>query len=212
MKFSENWLRTFIDPPLDTGALADALTFAGIEVEEIEPAAPPFSGVVVGEVLSVEKHPAADRLSLCKVSVGDGALSIVCGAPNVRAGMKVPTALIGARLPGMEIRATAMRGVESHGMLCSEKELGLSAESSGVMALPSDAKVGADVRVVLDLEDHVFTTKPTPNRGDCLSILGVAREVAAVTGAHIDAPRPGRIETPIADTLPVVLEAPEACP
>src|SRR6476660_673531 len=162
MKFSENWLRTFIDPPLDTGALADALTFAGIEVEEIEPAAPPFSGVVVGEVLSVEKHPAADRLSLCKVSVGDGALSIVCGAPNVRAGLKVPTALVGARLPGLEIRAAKVRGVESQGMLCSEKELGLSAESAGIMVLAADAPLGADLRQVLELDDQLLVTKPTP--------------------------------------------------
>jgi phenylalanyl-tRNA synthetase beta chain len=212
MKFSENWLRSFANPPLSTGALADALTFAGLEVEEIEPAAARFERVVVGEVVAVEKHPDADRLAVCRVNVGVAPLTIVCGAPNVRVGMKVPTALIGARLPGLEIQATAVRGVESHGMLCSEKELGLSAESAGLMALSPDAQVGADVRAVLDLEDNVFTTKPTPNRGDCLSILGVAREVAAVTGARLEAPRTGRIDTAAAEALPVVLEAPEACP
>jgi phenylalanyl-tRNA synthetase beta chain len=212
MKFSENWLRTFVDPPLDTRELADALTFAGIEVEEIEPAAPQFDRVVVGEVVSVEKHASADRLSVCQVNVGVAPLTIVCGAPNVRPGMKVPTALIGARLPELEIKAANVRGVESHGMLCSEKELGLSAEAAGLMSLPSDAKVGASVREVLDLDDHVLTTKPTPNRGDCLSMLGLAREVAAVTGAKLEAPRARRIDPVIGDVLAVTLQAPDACP
>ena len=184
MKFSEKWLRTFVDPPLDTRALADALTFAGIEVEAIEPAAPKFDRVVVGEVLSVEKHPSADRLSVCQVNVGVAPLTIVCGAPNVRAGMKVPTALVGAKLPSIEIKAAKVRGVESNGMLCSETELGLSTESAGLMALPADAPVGASVREVLDLDDHILTTKPTPNRGDCLSILGIGREVAAISACH----------------------------
>src|SRR5688572_7703997 len=121
MKFSENWLRTFVKPALDTQGLANALTFAGLEVEEIDPAAPAFDRVVVGEVLSVDKHPGADKLSLCQVDVGNEKLSIVCGAPNVRSGMKVPTALVGAKLPGIEIKAAKVRGVESHGMLCSEK-------------------------------------------------------------------------------------------
>src|SRR5690242_10066809 len=186
MKFSENWLRTFANPPLDTEALARALTFAGLEVEQIEPAAPKFERVVVGEVLSVDKHPGADRLSVCKVNTGGDPLTIVCGAPNVRAGMKVPTALVGAKLPELEIKAAKVRGVESQGMLCSAKELGLSADASGLMALPDDMAIGDDLRGALHLEDHVFTTKPTPNRGDCLSILGVAREVAAVTGARLE--------------------------
>ena len=212
MKFSENWLRTFANPPLDTRELAAALTFAGLEVEEVEPAAAPFSHVVVGEVVAIEKHPGADRLSVCQVNVGVAPLTIVCGAPNVRVGMKVPTALIGAMLPGLEIRATNVRGVESHGMLCSEKELGLSAEAEGLMTLPADAAIGSNVRELLDLDDRVFTTKPTPNRGDCLSILGVAREVAAVTGAKLDAPRPGRVDLAISDVLEVTLDAPDACP
>ena len=212
MKFSENWLRTFANPPLTTRELADALTFAGLEVEEIEPAAASFERVVVGEVVAVEKHPGADRLSVCQVNVGVAPLTIVCGAPNVRPGMKVPTALIGAKLPGLEITAMNVRGVESHGMLCSEQELGLSAEASGLMSLPPDATVGANVREVLDLEDHIFTTKPTPNRGDCLSILGVAREVAAVTGAKLEAPPAPRIDPAIPDVLAVTLDAPDACP
>jgi phenylalanyl-tRNA synthetase beta chain len=212
MKFSENWLRTFVNPALDTQGLANALTFAGLEVEEIDPAAPAFDRVVVGEVLSVEKHPGADKLSLCQVDVGNEKLSIVCGAPNVRMGMKVPTALVGAKLPGIEIKAAKVRGVESHGMLCSEKELGLSEEASGLMTLPGDAAAGEDVRKILDLEDFIFTTKPTPNRGDCLSILGVAREVAAITGARLDAPKAAAVEARVADTLTVTLDAPEACP
>ncbi len=212
MKFSENWLRDFVDPPLDTQSLANALTFSGLEVEEIDPAAPLFDRVVVGEVLKVEKHPGADKLSLCEVDVGQETVSIVCGAANVRVGMKVPTALVGAKLPGIEIKAAKVRGVESHGMLCSEKELGLSDESSGLMALPGDAAVGENVRKVLDLDDKILTTKPTPNRGDCLSILGVAREVAAVTGAPLKRAPHAAIEASITDTLSVTLDAPEACP
>src|SRR5689334_1701246 len=189
MKFSENWLRTFVNPPLGTQALANALTFSGLEVEAVEPAAAAFDRVVVGEVLSVEKHPGADRLSVCQVNVGIARLTIVCGAPNVRAGMKVPTALVGAKRPNIEIKAAQVRGVKSQGMLCSAKELGLSADASGLMALPDDAPIGANVRELLDLDDQLLTTKPTPNRGDCLSILGVAREVAAVTDTQMQVPR-----------------------
>jgi phenylalanyl-tRNA synthetase beta chain len=212
MKFSENWLRTFVNPQLDTQELAHALTFAGLEVEAVEPAAPAFDRVVVGEVLSIEKHPGADRLSVCQVNAGAAPLTIVCGAPNVRAGMKVPTALVGARLPEIEIKAAKVRGLESQGMLCSAKELGLSADASGLMALPDDAPIGADVREALDLDDHLLTTKPTPNRGDCLSILGVAREVAAVTGAQLQSPSVSGIPTPITDALAITLDAPQACP
>jgi phenylalanyl-tRNA synthetase beta chain len=212
MKFSENWLRGIVDPKLDTRALADAITFGGIEVEEIEPAAPSFEQVVVGEVLSVEKHPDAERLSLCQVNVGVAPLMIVCGAPNVRAGMKVPTALVGAKLPGIEIKAAKVRGIESHGMLCSEKELGLSEESAGLMALPADAAVGMSVRELLDLDDVVLTTKPTPNRGDCLSILGIAREVSAITGAPAKPVQVAVVQSTIDETLAVTLAAPEACP
>ena len=141
MKFSEHWLRELIDPPLSTAALADLLTFGGVEVEAVEPAAPPFDRVVVGVILSVEKHPQADRLNVCQVNAGAAPLTIVCGAPNVRAGMRVPAALAGARLPGLEIKVAKVRGVESHGMLCSARELGLSDEAAGLLELPPDAPV-----------------------------------------------------------------------
>ncbi|MES2564644.1 MAG: phenylalanine--tRNA ligase subunit beta, partial [Pseudomonadota bacterium] len=212
MKFSENWLRTFVDPPLTTRELADALTFSGIEVEAIEPAGASFEQVVVGEVVSVEKHPDAERLSVCEVNIGASLLTIVCGAPNVRVGMKVPTALVGAKLSGTAIKAASVRGVASHGMLCSVKELGLSTEAAGLMSLPADAKIGDDVRDVLDLNDVVLTTKPTPNRGDCLSMLGMAREVAAVTGAVPRALASSSVAVTIEDVLNNTLEAPDACP
>lgn len=212
MKFSENWLRTFVDPPLSTEALAHAVTMSGVEVETVEAVAPPFEGVVVGEVLSVEKHPGADRLTVCRVNAGGAPLTIVCGAPNVRTGIKVPTALPGARLPHTEIKSTRVRGVESSGMLCSVRELGLSGEADGLMALPDAAVVGANVRELLDLDDHVFTTKPTPNRGDCLSVLGMAREVAAVTGAPLRFAAPAAVRASIDDAIPVALHAGAACP
>ncbi|MGE5524116.1 MAG: phenylalanine--tRNA ligase subunit beta [Rhodospirillaceae bacterium] len=213
MKFSEHWLRSLCNPPLATQALADTLTFGGIEVELLEPVAPAFDNVVVGEVLSVTKHPDADRLNLCEVAAGDQKLSIVCGAPNVRVGMKAPVALVGAQLPGgLAIKKAKVRGVESQGMLCSAKELGLSEEASGLLALSPDAKSGDDIRTVLDLDDTLFTTKPTPNRGDCLSILGMAREVAALTRTALKPPHSGAVEASTNDTLRVELAAPEACP
>ena len=211
MKFSERWLRTLVDPPLGTRELADAITMSGVEVEQLEPVAPPFESVVVGEVTSVEKHPDADRLTVCQVNVGVAPLTIVCGAPNVRAGIKVPTALPGARLPGLEIKAARVRGVDSQGMLCSAKELGLSAESEGLMLLPEHAAIGASVRDVLDLDDHVFTTKPTPNRSDCLSVFGMAREVAAITGAPLKQLEVPTSSPTIADVLAVRIEAPRGC-
>ncbi|MCI3952577.1 MAG: phenylalanine--tRNA ligase subunit beta, partial [Burkholderiales bacterium] len=159
MKLSEHWLRTFVNPPLATQQLADAITMSGVEVEAVEPVAPPFERVVVGEVVSVEKHPGADRLTICQVNVGVAPLTIVCGAPNVEPGMKAPTALVGARLPGLEIKPTKVRGVQSNGMLCSARELGLSVEAGGLMVLPGSAQAGADIREVLDLDDHVLTTK-----------------------------------------------------
>jgi phenylalanyl-tRNA synthetase beta chain len=211
MKFSESWLRTFVNPPLSTRELADAITMSGVEVEQIDPVAPPFERVVVGEVLSVKKHPEADRLTVCQVNVGVAPLTVVCGAPNVAAGIKVPTALAGARLPGMEIGATKVRGVESNGMLCSAQELGLATESGGLMLLPGDAEIGANVRDVLDLDDHVLTTKPTPNRGDCLSVLGMAREVAAVTGAPLRPVVISAVTPTIREALAVELQAIRGC-
>ena len=219
MQFSEHWLRTWVNPPLDSDALAHTLTMAGLEVEESRPFAPASSGIVVGLVLEVARHPNADRLSVCKVDVGTGtALNIVCGAPNVVAGMKAPCALIGATLPAAEaggepvtIKRAAMRGVESEGMLCSARELELSDDHGGLLALPADAPVGADIRAVLALDDRLLTLKLTPNKGDCLSILGVAREVAALTGAPLTPPSITPVPAASNDTFPVTIGAPEGC-
>jgi phenylalanyl-tRNA synthetase beta chain len=187
MKFSESWLRSRVNPPQNSAALAHALTMAGLEVEAREAVAPPFTGVVVGQVLAAEKHPQADRLKLLSVDVGQGApLSIVCGAGNVVVGMKAPCAVVGAQLPGgLEIKAAKVRGVESFGMMCSEKELGLATESAGLLVLASDATPGVNIRQWLNLDDQLFTLKLTPNRADCLSVAGVAREVAAITASPL---------------------------
>src|SRR5512134_2432794 len=186
---------------------------AGLEVEALENAAPPFTKVVVAEVMSVEKHPDADRLSVCRVNAGlVEPLQVVCGAPDVRAGMKVPCALPGADLPGMTIRQARVRGVDSFGMLCSARELGLASETSGLHALPADAPVGADLREYLDLDDRIFTLKLTPNRADCLSVAGVAREVAAITASslRLNDPRPAPAAIP--DEAPVLVRDSGACP
>ena len=214
MKFSENWLRTMVDPPLDSAALAHAMTMSGLEVEERTPAAPPFTGVVVARVNSVERHPNADRLTVCRVDAGRGdLLSIVCGAPNVAAGAIVPCALIGARLPnGMAIHKTTMRGVESHGMLCSAAELGLSDDASGLLMLDTAAPVGTDLRSALNLDDALFTLKLTPNRADCLSLVGVAREVGAITRSTVTLPPAARIGDEGKARRNVRVEDPLACP
>jgi phenylalanyl-tRNA synthetase beta chain len=212
MKFSEHWLRTFVDPALSTGELADALTFGGIEVEAMAPAAPPFERVVVGEVVAVEKHPQADRLTVCRVKTGDGELTVVCGAPNVRSGIKVPLALPGAKLPGIEVQKAAVRGIESSGMLCSAKELGLSEEADGLLILPPEAKPGTSVRTLLDLDDQVLTTKPTPNRGDCLSLIGMAREVAAITRTPLKPIPDTKVAAATDKVFRVKVEAAQACP
>lgn len=217
MKFSERWLRRFVDPSLSTAELAHALTMAGLEVESIEPAAPPFSKIVVAEILEVARHPNADRLSLCRVNVGEAApLAIVCGAPNVAAGMRVPCALIGARLSGadgkvFEIKRSSLRGVESAGMLCSARELGIDDDHSGILPLAADAPIGGDVRAVLELDDAVFTLKLTPNRADCLSLLGVAREVAAITGAAMNAPLIAPVAAKSDAQFPVRISAADGC-
>lgn len=212
MKISEHWLRELVDPELSTEQLSDLLTFGGVEVEAIDPAAPPFDRVVVAEVLSVEKHPQADRLNVCQVNAGTAPLTIVCGAPNVRAGMRVPAALPGARLPGMEIKLAKVRGIESGGMLCSARELGLSEDAEGLLELPVDAMIGMSVRDLLDLDDQVLTTKPTPNRGDCLSVLGMAREVAALSGAALKWTTPQALTPQIEDRVAVTVEAGSDCP
>jgi phenylalanyl-tRNA synthetase beta chain len=188
MNIPEHWLRSFVDPKLPAKKLAHLLTMSGLEVESVAPVAPPLEGVVVGRVLSVEKHPNADKLTVCKVDAGKETLQVVCGAPNARAGMLAPVALPGAKLKGLEIRESSLRGVESSGMLCSARELGLSEDHSGLLELPADARVGADIGKTLQLDEQVFTFKLTPNRADCLSVLGIAREVAALTGAKLRNP------------------------
>jgi len=213
MKFSENWLRAYVNPDLDSDRLGHALTMSGLEVEAMETVAPPFDKVVVGEVLSLEKHPDADRLNVCRVNIGAGEpLQIVCGAANVHAGAKVPCALVGAQLPKMAIKQAKVRGVESSGMLCSETELGLADESSGLLLLPSDALVGQSIRDYLGLDDKLYTLKLTPNRSDCLSVTGVAREVAAVTGAALNLPNAVVVPASIPDRIAVTVDEPAACP
>jgi phenylalanyl-tRNA synthetase beta chain len=190
MKFSEHWLRTLVDPPIASEELAERLTMAGLDVEERTPAAPPFTGVVVGRVLSVARHPAADRLTVCQVDVGGlSPLAIVCGAPYVAPGVTATCALVGARLPGgLEIKKAAISGVASDGMLCSAKELGLADDASGLLLLDPDLEPGTDLREALDLDDPLLTLKLTPNRADCLSLLGIAREVAAITASPFRPP------------------------
>ncbi|MGE3571558.1 MAG: phenylalanine--tRNA ligase subunit beta [Burkholderiales bacterium] len=185
MNVPERWLRSLCNPSLKTDKLAHLLTMSGLEVEACTPAAPAFTGVVVGEIVEVERHPSADKLSVCTVDAGGERLQVVCGAPNARAGMKAPLALVGTELGGNPIRAAAIRGVESHGMLCSARELGLSEDHSGLLELPANAKPGTDLRKLLDLDEQVLTFKLTPNRADCLSVLGIAREVSALTGVPL---------------------------
>ena len=193
MQFSESWLRTFVNPSLSSEELAHLLTMAGLEVEEMTVVAPAFDKVVVAQVLTKDKHPDADRLNVLTVDVGQAEpLTIVCGAQNVSVGMKAPCALVGAKLPGIEIKQAKVRGVASFGMMCSEKELGLeeplrqdSGQSAGLLVLSADAVVGQSIREHLDLDDHLITLKLTPNRSDCLSLYGIAREVSALTGVPL---------------------------
>jgi phenylalanyl-tRNA synthetase beta chain len=217
MQFSENWLRQFVDTKLNSAELSHALTMAGLEVEDEQPAGAVFTHVVIGEIVEAAKHPDADRLQVCKVNIAKDktkseVLNIVCGAPNARVGIKVPCALVGAALPGIAIKQAQVRGVDSFGMLCSSKELGLSAEAEGLLELPADAPIGIDIREYLSLNDNLLTLKLTPNRADCLSILGIARDVAAITGAALTLPKiaPSKIESQ--KTMAVLVNAPEACP
>ncbi len=213
MKFSESWLREWVNPVLSTKALCDRLTMAGLEVETAEPAAADFTDVVVGEVLSKTKHPQADRLNVCEVSIGEGSpLQIVCGASNVRVGMKAPVAKIGAVLPNITIKAAKLRGVESQGMMCSASELGLAEESEGLLVLADDAPLGVDFRKYWLLDDHLIDVSITPNRGDCLSIQGMAREVAALTEAPLTSLE---VESATAVSVPapaVKVLLPKGCP
>ena len=214
MKFSESWLRSFVNPSLTGTEFTHLLTMAGLEVEEEESVAPAFDSVVVALVLDVTKHPDADRLNVCRVDIGGNEpQQIVCGAPNVAPGLKVPCALPGANLPGdFKIKIAKVRGIESSGMLCSAKELGIAEDASGLLVLPADAPVGQDIRTYLDLDDRLLTLKLTPNRADCLSLTGVAREVAALTGTPATYPEIKPVAVTINTQRTIVLDAPEACP
>ncbi|QNA89393.1 phenylalanine--tRNA ligase subunit beta [Massilia sp. Dwa41.01b] len=218
MQFSENWLRSMVNPNMGSDELSHLLTMSGLEVEEVEPVAPPFTHVVVAEVVEVARHPNADRLNVCQVDVGTGTLlNIVCGAPNVRAGMKAICAQAGAVLPPgadgkpFEIKVGKLRGVESQGMMCSARELKISEESSGLMELPADAPVGTSIRDYLGLDDLKFTIKLTPNKADCLSVLGVAREVSALTGTPLHLPTTVPVPVTLEEVLPVKISAPDLC-
>jgi len=211
MNVPESWLRSFCNPPIPGQELADRLTMAGLEVEAYEPFGPQFSGVVVGEIVSVERHPNADKLTVCRVNDGSSSLQVVCGAPNVRVGMKAPLAKVGAKLPGIEIKEAPLRGVMSQGMLASARELGLSNDHSGLLELSPQAKPGEDVRAALGLDDRILTLKLTPNRADALSILGIAREVSALTGAPLETPRIEKVPAKSRAKHPVRITAPEGC-
>ena len=218
MQFPESWLREFCNPPLSTEQLAQTLTMAGLEVEELKPVAPPFTHIVVGEIMQAVQHPNADRLRVCQVDVGQGSLlTIVCGAPNARVGIKVPCALVGAELPPGEdgkpflIKVGQLRGVESQGMLCSARELKLSEDHGGLLELALDAPLGQDIREHLQLDDTLFTLKLTPNLAHCLSVYGVAREVAALTGAPLNPLSFPAVAVGNADRLAVKISAPDLC-
>ena len=218
MQFPESWLREFCNPALTTQQLADMLTMGGLEVEQLRPVAPAFTKIVVGEIRAAEQHPNADRLRVCQVDAGQGALlNIVCGAPNARVGIKVPCALVGAELPSAEggkpllIQVGKLRGVESQGMLCSARELQLGEDHDGLLELAADAPVGADVREFLKLDDTIFTLKLTPNLAHALSVYGVARELSALTGAPLKAPVFVPVPARHAATLPVKVSAPDLC-
>ncbi len=214
MKLLFSWLKEFVDPGLSPHEVAELLTMGGIEVEGVEEVRGDFKGVVVGEVLDVQAHPRVERLKICRVKLPGGEKRVVCGAPNVRAGIKVPLALEGAELPGGSVRRREIQGEASEGMICSEQELGLAPESSGIMILDDEAPVGADLEEYLDLRDWVLDLSPTPNRGDCLSVLGVAREVAALTEAPLKVPKVSLEEeaVPVEDFISVEILDPDLCP
>ena len=214
MKFSEQWLREWVNPAISTQQLSDQLTMAGLEVDAVAPVAGPFTDVLVGEIIEAVQHPDADKLRVCKVSVGQGEpLQIVCGAPNARVGLRVPTAVIGATLPGdFKIKRAKLRGVESFGMLCSAKELGLSEASEGLLELPADAPMGTSLRDYLQLDDNTIELGLTPNRADCLGVMGIAREVAVLNRMALNAPAIAEVPAAHDATFPVTLDAPADCP
>src|SRR5262245_46169862 len=210
MNVPEHWLRDFVDWKGPVDKLAHLLTMSGLEVETLAPVAPPLMGVVVGKVLSVEKHPNADKLTVCGVDAGKEKLQVVCGAPNVRAGMLAPLALVGAKLKDLEIKKSSLRGVESNGMLCSARELGLSEDHSGLLEV-FDAKPGTDISKALALDEQVLSFKLTPNRADCLSVLGIAREVAALTASPLKSPRIKAVAAKSKAKHHVKITNPEGC-
>ena len=212
MKFSESWLRQSVNPSLSTEDLVAQVTMAGLEVDGVEPAAPAMSGVIVGEILSIEQHPDADKLRVCQVAGGGETAQVVCGAPNARAGIKVPFAIVGAKLPGdFNIKKAKLRGVESFGMLCAQTELELGDDDGGLWELPADAPVGSDLIEYLDLHDNIIEVDLTPNRGDCLSIRGLAREVGVLNQEAVTQQACDSVAATIDDTVTVSLQAPEGC-
>lgn len=215
MKFSEAWLREWVSPELGTQALADAITMAGLEVDAVEPVGAEFQGVVVAEVIARTPHPDADKLNVCQVEDGSGeSVQVVCGAPNVDVGQKVPFARVGAVLPeNFKIKKAKLRGVESRGMICSASELGLEeGRSEGIYVLPADAPVGEDLRTWLQLDDRTIEVDLTPNRGDCLSLRGVAREVGVLTRETVTAPAASPVAARIEESFPVTVSVAEQCP
>ena len=212
MKFSEQWLREWVNPPLSTQALVSQITMAGLEVDGVEPAAAILSQVVVGEILAAEPHPNADKLKICTVSSGADRHQVVCGAPNARPGIKVPFALVGAKLDDFKIKKAKLRGVESFGMLCSERELGLSENHEGLMELAADAPVGADINGYLQLDDRIIEVDLTPNRSDCLGIIGLARETGLMNNLDVCMPDIQPVAAVHKDQVAVHLAAPEGCP
>lgn len=213
MKFSEQWLRQWVNPAISRAELVERITMAGLEVDGVEPVAGPFTQVVVGQVESVEPHPDADKLRVCQVSDGRETVAVVCGAPNVRPGMRVPFAQVGASLPGgMKVRKAKLRGVASFGMLCAASELGLSDNSDGLMELPPEAEVGQDIRETLSLDDCIIDVDLTPNRGDCFSLRGLARELGALTDTPFEDLQPPTAPVAHLEKPTIRVEAPQACP
>jgi len=212
MEISENWLREWVDPKIDTDTLVSQLTMAGLEVGGLRSAAPELHNVVVARVESCERHPDADKLNLCRVSDAEATYQVVCGARNVRVGLKVALARVGAELPGIKIKKAKLRGVESEGMICSAAELQLEESSDGILELPDDAPVGASIVDYLALVDNIIDIDLTPNRGDCLSIAGVAREVSAINRLQLQQNGDSKVEAEIKDVFSVELEAPRHCP
>lgn len=214
MKFSELWLREWVNPALDSAALSEQITMAGLEVDGVDAVAGAFHGVVVGEVVECGQHPNADKLRVTKINVGgDRLLDIVCGAPNCRQGLKVAVATVGAVLPGdFKIKAAKLRGEPSEGMLCSFSELGISDDHNGIIELPSDAPVGTDIRAYLQLDDNTIEISVTPNRADCLGLIGIARDVAVLNGLPLNVPEMQPVAATLNDTFPIQVDAPEACP